>query len=153
MVASFQKPSSTKKPRILLVDDDPNVASAIERSLHGCGIEFQIAYHGMQGISLAVQWHPDVIVTDLQMPFASGEDLIDVISRNHATTRIPIVVLTGNPRFLLTSRWRQMGVIAVLHKPLASNELLRVLLSKRILVDSEAILDQLCRELERERLR
>lgn len=137
-------------PSILLVDDDPNVASALERNFRRYGISVHTAYHGMQGISMAVQIKPDLIITDLEMPFASGEELIEVLSRNEDTHGIPILVLTGRPDARLTSRLKHAGVVEVVHKPIAIPELLMVLVRKQVFSKSEQLLELLCTEIEKE---
>lgn len=114
-------------PTLLAVDDDPSCIAGLERSFRPYMLNLQRAYHGMQGIVDAVAQHPDVILTDLQMPLASGEELIECLTRNPATSGTPIIVLTGHPARTLTPEMQQMGVAAVLHKPQQFDELLDIL--------------------------
>lgn len=112
-------------PRILFVDDDPNIVAAMERNFRPYKVRLTRAYHGMQGIMSAVTEKPNVIITDIAMPLASGEELIECLATNPATVKTPIVVLTGRSAVTLTARLRSLNVAAVLHKPLNFEHLLR----------------------------
>ncbi len=116
--ATEKEDFSKREPIVMVVDDDPSIISAMQRNFHPYRVQLQVAFHGMQGIVNAVSIKPDVIVTDLQMPFASGDELISCLSRHPSTTGVPIIVITGKPGATLTSRFWQMGVKSVLGKPL-----------------------------------
>lgn len=111
-------------PSILCVDDDPACVASLERSFRPYKIRLQRAYHGMQGIVTAVAKKPDLILTDLHMPLATGEELIECLNRNPATSGTPIVAITGHPARQMTSAFEALGVRKVLHKPLQFQELL-----------------------------
>lgn len=111
-------------PRILFVDDDPSIVAAMERNFRPFKVRLSRAYHGMQGIMSAVTEKPNLIITDMSMPLASGDELIECLARNPNTSKTPIIVLTGNMSITLTSRLKQLDVLAVLHKPLDFDHLL-----------------------------
>jgi CheY-like chemotaxis protein len=106
-------------PVILCVDDDPSLISSMQRGFRRYRAKLEVAFHGMQGVVSAIESKPDIIVTDLQMPFASGEELIECLSQHPSTTGVPIVILTGRPGAVLTSRMKKLGVRCVLSKPLS----------------------------------
>ncbi len=112
-------------PRILYVDDDPNIVASMERHFHRYRVSLVCAYHGMQGIWLAATEKPSLIITDLTMPMASGEELIDCLASHPATKGTPIIVLTGNQSCRLTASLRHNGVVHVFHKPLNAQELIK----------------------------
>ncbi len=123
-------------PRILFVDDDPSVVAAMERNFRPYKIRLTRAYHGMQGILSAVTEKPNLIITDMSMPLATGEELIECLARNPNTTQTPIVILTGDSKVQLTTRFKQLDVVAVLHKPLKFENLVKeisplILLNRR----------------------
>jgi CheY-like chemotaxis protein len=113
-----------RPPRVLLVDDHPSVISSMQRNLRPYRLELHIAFHGFQGVSTALACSPDLVITDLQMPLASGEELLQCLSHIPKTRAVPIIVLTGRPRVTLSKRLRAMGVQAVLHKPAPFSEVL-----------------------------
>ena len=112
---------------ILIVDDDPAFVATMERNFRPYKVELKRAYHGMQGIMNAVTNPPDLIITDLQMPLTSGEEMIDCISRNPVTHATPIIITTGRTSAKLTHRLRCLGVVAVLNKPFQFSELLQAI--------------------------
>lgn len=122
--ATFELVDRNQWPRILYVDDDPNIVASIERHFHRYRVTLACAYHGMQGIWLAATEKPNLIVTDLAMPMASGEELIDCLASHPATQGTPIIVLTGNPNARLNANLRHNGVVAVFHKPLNAQQLI-----------------------------
>ena len=115
------------RPTILFVDDDPSMVSSIERSFRPWDVELEVALHGMQGIMQAIKIRPDVIITDLQMPFASGEELIDCLSKNEFTHGVPLIVVTGRCGVKLTARLESQGVVAVFQKPFDFTDLIDTL--------------------------
>ncbi len=125
-------------PRILYVDDDPNIVASMERHFHRYRVSLVCAYHGMQGIWLAATEKPDLIITDLTMPMASGEELIDCLAAHPATHGTPIIVLTGNQSARLSANLRHNGVVGVFHKPLQAQELIETVARHIPLVDRTA---------------
>lgn len=113
-----------QEPCILFVDDDPLLVSSMQRCFHPYNVRLEVAFHGMQGLINAVDVRPDVIVTDLYMPFASGDEFIARLARHPSTHGVPIIVVTGKSGAVLTSRLRRLGVKRVLSKPLRFGELL-----------------------------
>ena len=110
-------------PRVLYVDDDPNVVSSMERFFHRYRVRLECAYHGMQGIWLAATDRPSLIITDLAMPLASGEELIDCLAAHPATRNTPIIVLSGRSNLRLTAKLKAAGVANVFQKPIAFEQL------------------------------
>ena len=122
--SNYKGQTSEEWPSILCVDDDPSCVASLERSLRPYKVKLQRAYHGMQGIVKAVEQKPDLVLTDLHMPLATGEELIECLNRNPATSGTPIVAITGHPGRSLTPEFEALGVRKVLCKPLQFEELL-----------------------------
>ncbi len=113
-----------KTPRILCVDDDPNVSEAIARAFSRHGVEVIRAFHGMQGFWLASTEKPDAIVLDLAMPKGPGEEILECLKRNTQTAHIPVIVLTGKNNPGLKRHVQQLGADRFLHKPISADALL-----------------------------
>lgn len=119
-----QAAGATPFPKVLTVDDDPNVPASIVRSLRPYRVEVLSAYHGMQGIWLATTEKPDVIITDLAMPWTNGEELIETLL-NHPTTRaVPLIVLTGKTPPREIQLLRNRGIVRIFQKPTPIEELI-----------------------------
>ncbi len=82
-------------PKILVVDDDPNVTRALWRRFRAVGIEAIRSHSGKEGMALAMTEHPDVIITDYKMPGISGERLLLNLKYNDVTKHIPVIMVTG----------------------------------------------------------
>ncbi len=95
-VASVEDiPASRQTPKVLAIDDDPNITKAIKVRLRYHGLETIEASNGMVGYMLALKERPDVIISDYSMPQGSGDHLLARLSQNPITSRIPVIILTG----------------------------------------------------------
>jgi signal transduction histidine kinase/CheY-like chemotaxis protein len=83
------------RPRLLLIDDDPAVHSLLDEELSTLGYSVESAYTGEEGLRVAREREPDVIILDLMMPGMSGFDVASSLKDNPATANIPILVLTS----------------------------------------------------------
>ena len=76
-------PSRTvpRRPRILLVDDDPSVIRGLLRMLRNCRPDFQVntAENGGRAVKALTEHTYDVVVTDLQMPGGGGRSVLDAL--------------------------------------------------------------------------
>ncbi|WP_425400092.1 response regulator [Aeoliella sp.] len=115
--------TSTRSPRILCVDDDPDIQTAIELRMRKYDVEVEHAFYGMQGIVEAAQCSPDLILMDQAMPHGNGEYLLEAVKSNPATSAIPVIVLTGMRDPNLKHRLMQAGAEAYLNKPVHFDEL------------------------------
>lgn len=116
-------PCATRTPRILCVDDDPDIQTTIELRMRKYEVEIEHAFYGMQGIVEAAKSHPDLILMDQAMPHGNGEYLLETVKRNPATSAIPVIVLTGMRDPSLKHRLMQAGAESFLQKPVHFDEL------------------------------
>ncbi len=112
-----------RQPKILTIDDDPNVSQALKRRFNQYRVTVLQAQHGMHGIWLATTRDPDVIITDLRMPQGRGQDVVAFLGRDPHTRDIPVIVLTGVFDEELRGRMMNLGVEAYFCKPVDFEEL------------------------------
>lgn len=105
-------------PKILCVDDDPDINLAVGMRLRQLGAYPIRAFSGAQGFQTALQEMPDLILTDLHMPNGEGNYLISRLKTNPATQHIPIIVLTAVWNHGVERILRAMGADGFLNKPL-----------------------------------
>jgi two-component system, OmpR family, KDP operon response regulator KdpE len=79
-------------PKVLIVEDDPTIRSALLRALEGKGYAVAAAHTAMTGLQLAVSEHPDVVVLDLGLPDLDGREVLRMI---RAVSSVPIIVATA----------------------------------------------------------
>ena len=119
-----KSPATSLRWRVLWVDDDPHLAAGFARLLRRYGIQVIHAFDGMQGYWIAASQRPDVLITDLQMPKWPGHDLVECLTRNRDLASIPTIVVSGHNQPAITKKLESLGVLAVLEKPVAVEDLL-----------------------------
>jgi len=123
-------------PRLLLVDDDDFVRSALSRALNRTGGFTVIpAEHGRRALELLATEQVDAVLTDLQMPVMDGLTLLAELFEKEI--RLPVAVMTGQQIHAdLRHRLQTYGIAAVFSKPvdvvLLADELQRVLDPKAV---------------------
>ena len=107
--------------RILVVDDDPMVASTIQRVLRPEGYDVDVALGGAAALDQVSERRPDLVVLDLMMP---GIDGLEVCRRLRASGSLPILMLTARSGTADRVRGLDTGADDYLVKPFAYAELL-----------------------------
>jgi two-component system nitrogen regulation response regulator GlnG len=80
-------------PRLLVVDDEPNVLYSIEKGLQSDTVEVVVAQTGRQGIDLVRRLRPDAVILDVRLSDMSGLDAFDQIRQ--IDPRLPVIVITA----------------------------------------------------------
>ncbi len=83
------------KPRVLVVDDDPDKLSLLEMALTMAGYNVRTARDGEEGFAQMSSFQPDLVVSDVMMPRMNGYDLARRIRENPQTKFIPIILQTA----------------------------------------------------------
>jgi len=107
--------------RILVVDDDPMVATTVQRVLRPEGYEVDVALGGAQALEQARAHRPDLVVLDLMMP---GVDGFEVCRQLRANGNLPILMLTARSGTADRVTGLDTGADDYLVKPFAYAELL-----------------------------
>jgi len=121
------KVNTVNAPTILIVDDDSNHCSILSSLLQDIGCLILEARDGKQGLKLATDHNPDVILLDLAMPNMDGFELMIHLQGNTQTSNIPIIVSSANVFDTNRQRSLQAGAKAFIPKPLQRNDLLNAL--------------------------
>ena len=85
----------TVRPRILVVDDEPDLLSVLRFGLEIEGFDVSEASDGEQGLALARQLSPDLIVLDLMLPRMDGYKVCRALKFDQRYRRIPIFILSA----------------------------------------------------------
>ncbi len=110
---------SNEKRTILYIEDDPASRRLVERTLTFAGFGVLIAERGLQGIDLARQHHPDLILTDINLPDLSGQEVASALRQEEQFDHTPIVALTAQGHG--TADWEMAfaaGINGYITKPL-----------------------------------
>ncbi len=124
---------SKSKSTLLLIDDHHDVLAYLRAMLDN---DFQIieAHHGEEGIAKALELVPDLIVSDVMMPFKDGYQVCRTLHQNELTSHIPIILLTAKADHQSTVQGYDVGADAYISKPFHAGELkaqIKMLLNQR----------------------
>lgn len=113
---------------ILLIDDDTVVHSLMRRTLTRAGYKVEMAANGIDGLHLARELRPDIIILDIQMPNMDGWTVLTNLKADPVLAGIPVVIAS-----MIDEKNRGLGLGAseYLLKPLDRNRLLNILQSLR----------------------
>src|SRR5829696_2615231 len=117
--------------RVLVVEDDEEIADVLRRSLRAAGYEVQAATDGVEALDLAAGYMPDLVVLDLGLPRLDG---VEVCRRLRAEGDVPILMLTARAETEDRVEGLDSGADDYLVKPFERQELLariRALLRRR----------------------
>ena len=81
--------------RILIVEDDRQLRSALQLKLQREGFETVEASSGKEGLALALADHPDLILLDIVMPEMNGEEMLTELRRDKWGESVPVILLTN----------------------------------------------------------
>ena len=109
-----------QSPRILVVDDEPNLRRAVEVALRLRGFEVDTAANGREALARIAQRRPDAIVLDLAMPDIDGLALLPLIRKR---TQVPVLMLTASTELGDKIVALEGGADDYLTKPFAMDEL------------------------------
>lgn len=85
-----------EKKKILVIDDEENIGNIVKLNLERTGrYEVMSATTGQQGIQLAREERPHLVLLDIYMPEMSGPEVVERMEADPRTSGIPIVFLTG----------------------------------------------------------
>ena len=111
------------KKRLLLAEDDELLASLLKYRMEKAGYIVDLVYDGKQVKSRIAEEMPDIIVSDIMMPYFSGIELIDHV-RNELNLSVPIIIISsaGNEENVLSAF--ELGANDFIAKPVSPSELL-----------------------------
>src|SRR5512143_4338493 len=84
--------------KILIVDDDPDVASIVKTTLAGPGRTFVTAGDGVEAVEKVFIEMPDLVVLDVMMPKMNGYQVCRLVKNDKNTWQIPVILLTARNR-------------------------------------------------------
>jgi len=98
------------KKKILIVEDEPKLLKAISEKLEREGFEVLRAVNGQEGVNIALDQHPDMILLDIIMPIMDGITALNNIRDDAWGKDVPIMMLTNLSGGVEVSKCIQRGV-------------------------------------------
>jgi DNA-binding response OmpR family regulator len=116
-----------KKPKILIVDDDPDLLKALRLRLRANNCDVISVSDGYSVMGAAQKEHPDVIILDLGLPAGDGFVVLERLQLSDALAGIPVIVLTARDPQGNEARALKAGAAAFFQKPVDNEELMNVI--------------------------
>lgn len=116
--------SQHMESRVLVVDDEAHVVNVVAIKLRRAGIEVLTAMDGQEAIEVALEYRPDVIVTDYRMPLMNGLELCKRLRGMAETRDIPVILLTAHGHYIPEVDGAPEQIREVMAKPFSPRELL-----------------------------
>jgi two-component system, OmpR family, phosphate regulon response regulator PhoB len=108
--------------RILLIEDEPDIAEVLQYNLEKEGFFVETARRGDNGIEAVRREAPDLILLDLMLPGMDGLELTRLLKRDGATARVPIVMLTARGEEIDRIVGLELGADDYITKPFSPRE-------------------------------
>jgi CheY-like chemotaxis protein len=104
-------------PRVLVVDDDPAIRLVCSTNLQLDGYQVLEAADGQEGLELALDHVPDVVLLEISMPVLDGFGLAAALQENERTRELPLIFLTTEIDPLVKAQAFETGAHGVIEKP------------------------------------
>ncbi len=124
-------------PKILVVDDEPDVVDLLERTLKAEGFTVVVAYDGIGALDLVGTERPDLVLLDIMMPMMSGYEVCAQIKANPTTSSIPVICVSSAHTHDARNSALRAGAATLLTKPFMPAELVAQI--RRYLRTTEAV--------------
>ena len=109
--------------RILVVEDDRDIAELVGRYLGKSGFDVEIVASGRDALTALAERPPDLIVLDLMLPHVNGSEICRAARANEATATIPIIMVTARAEERERIAGLELGTDDYMAKPFSPNEL------------------------------
>ncbi|MCW7540124.1 response regulator [Aquabacterium sp. A7-Y] len=120
------RPAVASVPRVLVVDDNQDLADSLSALLTLRGYETRAAYDGQQAVEVAAQFGPDMVVLDLNMPIMDGYAAAKQLRSVHGPDLL-LLAMTGAPEWETRDMAAAGGFDMHLGKPVDADDLLEAL--------------------------
>jgi len=116
-----------KTLKVLLVEDEKNLATLLKNAIGDSFYSFTLAYDGVEGLEKFLQINPDIVITDIMMPKMTGLEMAKQIRVKDEN--IPIIILSAYSETDKFLNAIDIGVMKYLIKPFDPDELLEYIIS------------------------
>jgi len=112
------------RKKILIIDDEEDMANILSFRLDSLGYEIITANNGLEGLEKAQLEKPNLILLDIMMPKINGFEVLRRLKENPVTKYTPVIMLTGRGESESLFKAEELGSTDYIIKPFESQELL-----------------------------
>lgn len=113
--------------KVLIVDDEPNIVTALEFLLKRSGYDVRQAANGAEALELVDSFAPDVVLMDVMMPVKSGYEVCQRMRERPELAHVKIVMLSAKGSEAEVSKGLSLGADLYITKPFSTQELVRTI--------------------------
>jgi len=110
--------------KILIVDDEPPIVTALQFLLTQKGYQVMVAYDGEEAIESIMKFSPDLVLLDIMLPGIDGYEVCEIVRLNPEWRNIRIIFLTAKGRQEDIAKGLVLGADAYVTKPFANAQIL-----------------------------
>ena len=123
MFGLFKSDKKSGKPKILIVDDEPDYVLTIQQHLEWSNYQTAVAVNGQEGLEKAASEKPDLILLDTNMPIMNGHETLENMSKDPQLKGIPVIMVTAACEMDDIATASSFGVVDYIAKPFDFAEL------------------------------
>lgn len=112
--------------KILVIEDDANIRESLVELLELKSFELHSADNGLEGLKLAQEHAPDLIICDVMMPGMNGYEVVESIRKDKKLSRLPFIFLSAKAMDSDIEFGKNLGANSYLTKPFRAQELFSV---------------------------
>jgi CheY-like chemotaxis protein len=121
---------SRRRTRAVIVEDNQDAADILRLLLDKHGYEVRVAYTGPEGVRLAQQWPPQVVLCDIGLPGLDGYGVATALRQHPATAQARLIAVTADGSDAVRQRSQEVGFERYLVKPVDPGVLLELLAAR-----------------------
>lgn len=112
------------KSKILIIEDDRDIAEMLEYNLREEGYKTFSAFNGEQGVAMARKERPDLIILDIMLPIIDGFEVCRILKNDDTVAHIPIIILSAKSQETDKVVGLELGADDYVTKPFSPRELI-----------------------------
>jgi DNA-binding response OmpR family regulator len=109
--------------RILIAEDEPHAVRILQRSLERVGYQVETSLNGEQALAMILAEHPDVLISDINMPRMNGDELCKRVRERISGQHMMIIVLTSKTEIEHRDWSRDLENTQFMEKPISIRKL------------------------------
>jgi DNA-binding response OmpR family regulator len=110
--------------KVLIVDDEPNILTALEFLFRRSGYDVRLAADGAEALQQVNAWRPDVMLLDIMMPVKNGYEVCQAVRERPDLAGLKIVMLSAKGSEAEINKGLSLGADRYVTKPFSTQELL-----------------------------
>ncbi len=115
--------------KILVIEDDKNIARAIRARLMANGYDVTHAPDAVFAMNSAIKDVPDIVLLDINLPGGDGFLIAERLRENTATSKASLIFMTASKKQTMRDDARNAGAVAFLEKPFSATQLIDAIAS------------------------